>query len=92
MPPSTRPFDPVAARAALDALAPTLIDCKIPSGRSGRIRVAFASDGTVSSAETLPPFKGTPRGECVAGHLAQAHVKPFEGSAPAYIYGFVIPR
>jgi hypothetical protein len=82
----------VAARVALDALAPTLVDCKIASGRKGHIKIAFAPDGTVSSAETLPPFAGTPRGACVEKHLKKAHVKPFEGSAPAYIYSFVVPR
>ncbi len=91
-PQPTKPFDPRAARAALDALSPMLIDCKIASGRSGRIRVAFARDGSVSSAETLPPFAGTPKGTCVAAHLGEAKVLPFSGSAPAYTYGFMIPR
>ena len=88
----TKPFDRVAARVALDALAPTLIDCKIPSGQSGHIRVAFAPDGTVASAETLGPFAGTRRGACVAAHLKEARVRPFEGASPAYVYSFVIPR
>jgi hypothetical protein len=92
LPGPTKPFDRVAARAAIDALAPTLIDCKIPGGWSGNIKVAFAADGTVSSAETLAPFAGTGRGACVAAHLKQAHVRPFEGSAPVYVYKFVAPR
>jgi hypothetical protein len=91
-PPPTKTFDRQAARAALDALAPKLKDCKIASGKSGRIKVAFASDGTVLSAKPLAPFAGTPRGACVAGHLKQATVPPFSGSAPAYLYSFVIPR
>ena len=86
------PFDRQAARTALDALAPTLSDCKIPKGRSGRIKVAFAPDGTVLSAKPLPPFAGTPRGACVAKHLRQATVPPFSGAAPAYLHTFVIPR
>jgi hypothetical protein len=90
--PPTMPFDGLAARAALEALAPALIGCKIPSGRSGRIKVTFASDGTVSSAKPLAPFAGTPRGVCVAAHLKEAHVAPFAGSAPAIVYSFVIPR
>ena len=89
---ATKPFNPIAARAALDALAPTLIDCQIASGRSGHIRVAFAPDGSVSSAKTLAPYADSPRGECVATHLSKARVQPFTGEAPAYIYGFVIPR
>lgn len=86
------PFDRLAARAALDALAPTLIDCKIPRGRSGQIKVAFASDGAVSSAKPLGPLVGTHRGACVTAHLEEAHVAPFAGSAPAFVYSFVIPR
>jgi hypothetical protein len=91
-PQPTKPFDARGARAALDALSPTLIDCKIPSGRKGRIRVAFSKDGTVSSAKVLAPFAGTPGGACVAAHLGEAKVAPFVGSAPAYNYGFTIPR
>jgi hypothetical protein len=91
-PPPTQPFDRLAARAALDALAPTLVDCKIPSGRSGRIKVTFAPDGSVSSAKTLPPWADTPRGECVAAHLKEARVPPFAAGAPGYVYSFVIPR
>ncbi len=91
-PPSTKPFDRQAARAALDALAPTLTGCKIPRGKSGRIKLAFGSDGTVLSAKPLPPLAGTPRGVCVAGHLKQAKVPPFSGSAPPYVYSFVVPR
>jgi hypothetical protein len=77
---------------ALDALSPTLIDCKIPIGRSGKIKVAFAPDGSVSSAKTLPPFAGTAQGTCVEGHLSEAKVPAFTGSGPAYNYGFTIPR
>jgi len=87
-----KPFDRHAARTALDALAPTLTDCKIPRGKSGRIKIAFASDGTVLSAKPLPPLAGTSRGACVAGHLKQAKVPPFSGSAPPYVYSFVVPR
>jgi hypothetical protein len=90
--PGAKPFDARAARATLDALSPTLIDCKIPIGRAGRIRVGFAPDGTVSSAEALPPFAGTAGGACVEGHIREAKIAPFAGSAPTYNYGFVIPR
>jgi hypothetical protein len=91
-PKPTKPFDARAARAAIDALSPTLIDCKIPIGRSGKIKVAFAPDGSVSSATTLPPFAGTAAGACVEGHIREAKVVPFKGSGPAYNYGFIIPR
>jgi hypothetical protein len=89
---ATKPFDARAARAAIDALSPTLIDCKIPIGRAGKIKVEFAPDGTVSSATTLPPFAGTAAGACVEGHIREAKVSPFTGSGPAYNYGFIIPR
>jgi hypothetical protein len=91
-PTPTKPFDRLAARAALDALTPTLIDCKIASGTTGHIRVAFAPDGNVSSAVTLAPYANTRRGECVATHLKTAHVAPFDGTAPALVYSFFIPR
>jgi hypothetical protein len=92
LPAPTKPFDRLAARAALDALTPTLIDCKIASGTTGHIRVAFAPDGNVSSAVTLAPYANTRRGECVATHLKTAHVAPFDGTAPALVYSFFIPR
>jgi hypothetical protein len=92
LPTPSAPFDPSAARAALDALAPTLVDCKTSSRRSGHVKVAFAPDGSVSSAKMLWPFAGTHQGACVAGHLKEARVAPFKGSAPAFAYTFAIPR
>jgi hypothetical protein len=91
---ATRPksFDSGAASAALDAMATKLADCKIPKGRTGRIRVVFSSTGAVSSATPLSPYAGTPEGACVAGHLKKAHVAPFSGPAAPYVYTFVIRR
>jgi hypothetical protein len=89
--PMTR-FDRLAASAALDALAPNLVDCKIPSGRAGRIKVTFAPDGTVSSAKPLWPLAGTRKGVCAITHLKEARVAPFVGPASPFVYSFVAPR
>jgi hypothetical protein len=88
--PSGKPFDPAAARAALDALAPTLAGCKLPKGRSDRIKLTFAPDGNVSSATVLPPV--APQGACVATRLKEARVAPFKGPAASYVYTFAGPR
>jgi hypothetical protein len=88
----TGPFDAAGARSALNALASTLTNCKIPKGRSGRIKLTFTPDGRISSAKALAPYAGTPQGACVVAHLKDARVAPFTGRAPPYIYTFVVPR
>jgi hypothetical protein len=88
----TRPFDPAAAHASLDALTAKLVDCKIPKGGSGRIKLLFQPDGRISSTDVLAPFVGTPEGACVASHLKKAHVPPFVGRATPYVYTFVVPH
>jgi hypothetical protein len=92
MPMLPAPFNKAVARAALDAIAPTLTDCKIPRRRSGQVKVAFSSDGAVSSAKALGSFAASRQGACVANHLREARIAPFKGSAPAFVYTFVIPR
>jgi hypothetical protein len=90
-PPPWQRFKPRVAREALNALAPTLTDCKIASGRSGKVEVVFEPDGHVSSAKPLEVYVGTFGGKCVAKHLKKATVPPFAGKATAYTYVFVIP-
>lgn len=85
------PFDRAAARAALDALAAEVTDCKVPRRRPCRVTITFAPDGTVSSANALPPYRGTAAGICVATHLKDAHITPFRGRASSYVYTFVRP-
>jgi hypothetical protein len=85
-------FDSRAARAALNALAPTLVDCRIQKGRSGNVEVTFERDGHVSSAKPLDVYVGTFGGNCVARHLKAARLPPFSGQATAYRHVFVIPQ
>jgi hypothetical protein len=87
-----RPFDPAAARAALDALTPKLVDCKIAKEHSGRIKLTFSPNGSVSSAEVLAPFTGKPEGACIVSHLKKAHVHPFDGRPFPFVYTFVVPH
>jgi hypothetical protein len=90
--PAWQRFDKRAARASLDALAPTLSDCRIPKGRSGKVDVVFEPDGHVSSAKPLDMYVGTFGGKCVARHLKQASVPPFLGEAKTYTHVFIIPE
>jgi hypothetical protein len=91
-PRTTWRFEARAARAALNALAPTLTDCRIPGGRSGKVEVVFEPDGHVSSAKPLDLYVGTFGGKCVARHLKSATVPPFAGEATAYTHVFIIPE
>jgi hypothetical protein len=87
-----KPFRRGAARAALDALAPELTDCRIPKGRSGNVELVFEPDGHVSSSKPLDVYVGTFGGKCVASHLKKARVPPFEGPPMTFAYAFVIPH
>jgi hypothetical protein len=77
---SPSPFDRDAARATLDALGPKLSDCKVPHGRSVKVKVTFSSDGHVSAASVLPPSSGR-QSSCVAARLREVHVAPFDGAS-----------
>jgi hypothetical protein len=89
VPSPPRRFDSGTARAALDAqVAATLANCKIPRGRTGRLRLTFLPNGTVSSATPLSPYAGTREGACVAAHFKKVHIPPFAGQAADYVYTF----
>jgi hypothetical protein len=90
-PASRTSFRRATARAALDAHAPELTDCRIPSGRSGKVEVVFEPDGHVSSAQPLDAYVGTFGGKCVAAHLKKARIPAFGGQATTFVYVFVIP-
>ena len=85
-------FNPRTARLALNALAPTLTDCRIQGGRSGKVEVVFEPDGHISSAKPLDAYVGTYGGKCVAKHLKNATVPPFSGEPATFTYAFVIPE
>jgi hypothetical protein len=80
-------FDPEVARLALDAVAPTLSDCKVGKGKPPlKVKVIFAPDGTVVAAYPLPQWQGLPPGICMAKHLKEAHVPAFKGPAGTVTY------
>jgi hypothetical protein len=84
-------FDRDAARAAIDAVAPKLGDCKLPKGKSVRVKVTFAPQGTVSSANVLAPWAAR-SAPCVAGHVKEATIRPFQGAANTAVYILAVPK
>jgi hypothetical protein len=74
------PFDLDVARQALDLVAPSLADCKVPKGKPPlKVKVIFAPDGTVTAAYPLPQWQGLTPAICMARRLKEAHVPPFKG-------------
>jgi hypothetical protein len=76
------PFQPEAAKAALNEAAAQAAVCRKgddPSG-SATVIITFAPSGRVTSA-TLngPPFAGTATGGCIASTMRRARVPPFDG-------------
>jgi hypothetical protein len=75
-------FDPVVAKAALDALLGEAARCREPGGPQGitRVAVTFAANGGVSSATIAePPFAGSSVGNCICEAMKRARIKPFAG-------------
>jgi hypothetical protein len=84
-PPALAAFDATAAKAALDALSADLATCKLPKGKTCKLKVAFAADGTVKSATALAPCANSPPAKCLANGVKKATVAPFTGTAPGTI-------
>lgn len=76
------PFQPDAARAALDEAAVQAASCRTgddPAG-SATVIVTFAPSGRVTSATVNgKPFAGTATGGCIASAMRRAKVPPFDG-------------
>jgi len=89
---SNQPFDRVAARAAPDAAFSNLADCRIPKGRSARVKLTFAPVGDVTSAMRSASVRRTRRGACVAAHLGRSQVAPFAGPLVVFVYAFTAAR
>lgn len=88
-----RAFDHAAATAALSAAADAARACKEDGGPTGngKVEVAFAPSGDVTSATVEgPPFAGTPVGGCVASAFRGARVPPFDGSPVSITKSFDI--
>ena len=85
-----KPFDREAARLALEALAPTLLDCKLSRNHPPHVKITFTPDGAASVAAVSPP-PNTTQGTCVAGHYGTARVAPFKGPAVTLTYPFGAP-
>jgi hypothetical protein len=45
----------------------------------------------VSSAKPLDAYVGTFGGNCIATHLKEARIPPFNGAATPFTYAWVIP-
>jgi cytoskeletal protein RodZ len=81
--PLAGPFDPGAARSALNAAAGSASGCRQEGDPSGTasVVVTFATSGRVTSATVNgPPFAGTRTGGCIASRMRSARVPPFSGS------------
>jgi serine/threonine protein kinase len=90
---NNKSFRPQAARAALDAVAPTLASCKRAGGvtGSGHVWVTFAPSGDATLAVVdQPPFAGTIEGGCIAEKLRAAKMPAFEGNPGTVSYSFAI--
>lgn len=87
-----KPFDRVAAKAALDAVASLLTECKLPRTSTIRLRVTFGNDGAVTFAQPMSPYIGMPQGICAAKHVKDVRVAPYKGPPAPNVYAIVIPR
>ena len=82
-------FDPAAAKSALDGLSADLATCKLPKGKTCKLKVTFATDGTVKNAAALAPCAGSPPAKCLANGVKKATVAPFTGTAtPSITYTY----
>jgi hypothetical protein len=86
--PTLKKFDAAAAQAALEALMPDLIACKLAVGAPYKVKLIFTPDGHVASSAALGRIAGTPPGTCVSTRLRKATVAPFSGRSTPYIYTF----
>ena len=81
-PQALAPFEPNAARAALQSVVPATAGCRAVSGPFGaaRFAVTFSPRGTVTYAVVEQgPLLGSPVGSCVARAFRDARVVPFAG-------------
>ncbi len=86
------PFDLGAARKALSAV--DVQSCKRaggPSG-SGRVKIAFASSGTVASVTLVSgPFNGSPVEACLLANYGAVRIPAFTGQAVEVSKSFSVP-
>jgi hypothetical protein len=82
-----KPFNQDRARAALDALAPSLAECKLPRSKPVRVKVTFAPTGSVAAASVLPPTTGKPAA-CLSARVKAASLAAFDGTTTSYVHTF----
>jgi len=92
--PSAEPFDPDAARAALEDAASRAQSCRPPGGPHGRgrVQVRFEPSGKVGAAWLMTPlFDNTVTGSCVLMLFRRATIPPFGGEPQLVIKSFDVP-
>jgi hypothetical protein len=81
-PAALAPFNPAAARSALERAAAAASTCRKADDPSGvaSVTVTFVPSGRATSARISgPPFAGTTTGGCIAAKMRTAKVPPFSG-------------
>jgi hypothetical protein len=87
-------FDRDAAMKALDAAANRASRCRSKGDPSGNVTVLviFSPSGTVKEAKVVDTrYDGRPTARCIASRMAQARIRPFEGSPKTLAKSVAIP-
>ena len=87
-------FDREAALKALDAAANRASRCRSKGDPSGNVTVLviFNPSGTVKEAKVVDTrYDGRPTARCIASRMAQARIRPFEGTPKTLAKSVVIP-
>jgi hypothetical protein len=87
-------FDRDAALKALDAAANRASRCRSKGDPSGNVTVLviFNPSGTVKEAKVVDTrYDGRPTARCIASRMAQARIRPFEGTPKTLAKSVVIP-
>jgi hypothetical protein len=92
-PPALKPFDATAAKAAIDAVASDLAACKVPKGKTCKVTVTFAPEGSVKTAKVEAPCSANQTlAKCVSGAVKKAAVAPFTGAGAPVSYSVLPPK
>jgi hypothetical protein len=87
-------FDRDAAMKALDTAANRASRCRSKGDPSGNVTVLviFNPSGTVKEAKVVDTrYDGRPTARCIASRMAQARIRPFEGTPKTLAKSVVIP-
>lgn len=83
-----------SAQAALGRAAGLVGLCRRPGGQSGpgTVLVTIGSGGSVQNVQVLPPYAGTPVGQCIASKFRRVKVPSYSGATVTLRKSFTIPE